>query len=140
MEIGLLCSVLCALDALIKLYFGTLLLRYPGTQETIFGNAFFTVAIICSCLALGAVGIIGTITVMIDNSKQKFRRKQLNWPELMVSISTILLGVGLAFGFFEENPRVLLGIYAFVLSAIFMIAGLQNNETTDGTPDNKKNV
>ena len=119
-------TVVCTLDALIRIFIGSIVLRYPGLQETIFGSTFFFATLIGSCLVLGMIGIIGTFFIVLGNSKQPKKNKRLAWPVLMTSISTTLLGVGFYFRFLEENQSNLLGIYSVFVSMVYLIAGLQS--------------
>lgn len=132
-------ATLCALDAMIRIFIGLLLLRYPNLLGTMFGSSFFFVTLITSCLAIGGIGVFGTIFKLLSNLKQPQNSKQLSWPTLMISISTILLGVGFAFNFLQESQRTILGAYTFVVSLIFMIAGLQSKKSNTNALDNLPN-
>jgi hypothetical protein len=115
---------LALVDALIRLGYGAMQLANPWIQKTVVLGALFDVGLIFLLIALGIVGIVYVLlgkTASIDPAQPR----AMTGLALVISLFTLLLGVGFAFGILQEERRAMLACYAVAMGLALGYAGLR---------------
>src|SRR6478735_785803 len=92
-------------DALLRLLIGLVAVAYPDVEGRILGSIAFFGTIITACVALGAFGLFFVLT---GRGAAPADQRGGVLPALVASACTLLLGVGLLFGFGSVDARRLL--------------------------------
>ncbi len=120
--------VLALVDALIRLAIGAVAFAYPDIEARILGSVAFFGGTITACIAPGAVGLIYGLA----GRRASVRRGGVV-PVLVVSACTLLLGIGLMFGFGSaDGRRLLIGAFALAVGLCLLVTGfrLKNPQST----------
>ena len=113
-------ALLALADGLVRVIIGALILGNPGMEKMVFGTTIFFTAVILACLVLG---IGGVLYVLIGRRLEAGAAEHaLVWPAVTISLFTLLLGAGLAFGFLDQERRVMLGAYATAMGLTLTLA------------------
>ncbi|MEJ8860126.1 hypothetical protein WKW79_36755 [Variovorax robiniae] len=127
-------SVLAVCDGLIRLLIGSLMLANPGMERMILGGAVFMTGIILACSALGLGGM--AYALMHGARSNSEDRVAMALPAFLISMFTLLLGVGLAVGLMDERQRIMLSCYALALGAVLLWAGWRAGRRPKWSPTN----
>lgn len=111
--------VLC--DGLIRMLIGSLLLANPGIQGSILGSALYSSVVILACLVLGLGG--GAYAIIIGSRMPRQDWVTAVMPTFLVSVLTLLLGIGLAVGLLGAQQRTMLAAYTFMAGLVLLWSG-----------------
>jgi hypothetical protein len=115
---------LALVDALVRIGYGAMLLANPGIRRTILLGALFDAGLIFLLIALGIVGIAYVLLGKPSNVDSA-QPRALTGLALVISLFTLLLGVGFAFGILGAERLGMLGGYAVALGLALGYAGLR---------------
>ena len=115
--------VLALVDALMRLVISAVALAYPDIEARILGSVAFFGGTITACIALGAAGLVYALAGRRVSSAPRGGGVV---PVLVVSACTLLLGIGLLFGFgTAEGRRLLIGAFALAVGLCLLVTGLR---------------
>jgi len=115
--------VLAMADALTRLAIGVVALAYPDVEGRILGSIAFFGAIITACAALGAFGLF---VVLTGRGGAPADERGGVAPVLVISTCTLLLGVGLLFGFESaDGRRLLIGGATLVVGLCLLVSAFR---------------
>jgi hypothetical protein len=115
-------AVLAFPDALVRVILGIMVLANPGMDKSVFGQVFFLATVVVACIGLG-VGGIAYVLVVGRRQRAQEGDEAMGRPALVICVLTLLLGVGLAFGFLEHERRLMLVGYAIAIGCTLCLAG-----------------
>ncbi|MDM0031540.1 hypothetical protein QTI33_05220 [Variovorax sp. J22P271] len=113
-------------DALVRLLIGLVAIAFPDVEGRILGSIAFFGAIITACMALGVFGLFFALR---GRSAAPAGPRGGVVPALVVSACTLLLGVGLLFGFGSVDARrLLIGGVALGIGLCLLASGLLSKD------------
>jgi uncharacterized membrane protein HdeD (DUF308 family) len=113
-------------DAVIRVLIGIVAIAYPDVEGRILGSIAFFGAIITACVALGAFGLFFVLT---GRGAAPADQRGGVLPVLVASACTLLLGVGLLFGFGSVDARrLLIGGVALGIGLCLLASGFRSKD------------
>lgn len=106
-------AAVTAADGLLRLGAGAFIVANPGLEQMVMTTTFFLVLVSIGFVTLGIVGL--AITWF---GARKSATGAPAWPPAAISLSTLLLGVGIALSFFDQQLRQIVAVYAVAVGLL----------------------
>lgn len=117
--------VLALVDALTRLVIAAVAFAYPDIEARILTSVVFFGSVITAAMALGLVGMV---YVFLGRRAPAGTSRGGALPAFVASLSTLLFGIGVMFGFSSaDGRRMLVGVFALALGLVFLISGWRLN-------------
>lgn len=121
--------MLALVDALIRVAIGVIAIADPDIEARILGSVAFFGGTITACIALGLVGLVCAMAARRAPSTQRGGAL----PVGVIGACTLLLGIGLLFGYASpEGRHLLIAVFALAVGVCLLVTGLRlkNSQST----------
>ncbi len=121
--------VLAAADGVLRLFVGAFIVANPGFEQMPLTTALVLVVLTIAFITLGLVGLLYA-WLGLRRQAGASGEAPLLWPAIALSLCTLLLGVGFALSFVDQQLRLLLGWYAIAIGVILGVAAFRLGRAT----------
>jgi hypothetical protein len=107
-------AVLTAADGLLRLGVAAFIYANPGLEQMAMTTAFFLTAASVGFIVLGMLGLVAALL----GARQAAAAGAPVWPPVAITLCTLLLGLGIALSFFDQQLRAIIAVYAIVVGVL----------------------
>jgi len=116
--------LLATADGLLRVALGAFILANPGLEQMVMTT---TLLLVCASVACIVIGVVGLFYALVRERRRVLApgETSLVWLAAAIGFCTLLLGVGLALSFLDQQLRLMLAFYAIALGVILGYTALR---------------